>query len=82
MVRDAVLLHFLIVGEVARNLTIYFPDDFRYASLPLGSMRMMRNRLIHGYWDIDATILWQAARADIPDVLARVVPLIDVEASR
>lgn len=41
LVRDAVLLRFLIIGEAARNLAIYFPGDDRHASLPLGSMRRM-----------------------------------------
>lgn len=48
-VRDAVLLRFLVIGEAARNLAIYFPGDSKHASLPIGFMRMMRNRLIHGY---------------------------------
>ena len=80
--RDAVLLRFLVIGEAARNMAIYFPGDDRHAGLPIASMRMMRNRLIHGYWDVDSLILWEAARRDIPDLLARIRPLIAAEAGR
>lgn len=78
-VLDAVLLRFLIIGEAARNLAILFPDDARHAGLPVASMRMMRNRLIHGYWNIDPTILWAAAITSVPPLLAQVEALVGQE---
>ncbi len=76
------LLRFLIVGEAARNLAIYFTGDGRNAGLPLGRMRMMRNRLIHGYWNLDSRVLWEAARQNIPAVLAAVRVMIAAEETR
>ena len=78
--RDAVLLQFLIIGEAARNLAILYPDDARHAGLPLANMRMMRNRLIHGYWNIDPAILWTAAITSVPPLLAQVEALVGREA--
>lgn len=40
-------------------------------------MRGMRNRIAHGYFDIDFRIVWDTVRADIPDLLQRIVDLRD-----
>lgn len=53
-----------IIGESAAGLS----DDFRsqHHTLPLKQMIGMRNRLIHGYFDVDLDIVWQTIVQDLP----------------
>ncbi len=35
----------------------------------------MRNRLIHGYFDVNLDIVWQTVTEDLPDLVARLEQL-------
>ena len=39
----------------------------------------MRNRLVHGYFDIDLDIVWQTIKEDIPDLLEKVENIFNQE---
>ena len=62
--RKAVGADLMIIGEAANNV----PEQVRSANpqVPWHLMRAIRNRLIHVYFDIDAAILWQTAKEDLP----------------
>jgi len=53
-----------IIGEAARAL----PEDVRTLApeIPWPKLAGMRNVLVHGYFDIDADIVWEAASRDAP----------------
>lgn len=56
--------HLQIIGEAARAL----PEDVR-ASAPeieWAKIMGMRNILVHGYFEIDSAIVWDAATRDVP----------------
>ena len=36
----------------------------------------MRNRLIHGYFDIDLRLVWDTAHNDLPGLIARLESLV------
>lgn len=58
------LRHLQIIGEAARAL----PEDVR-AMVPEVEWHKivgMRNVLVHGYFEIDADIVWDAASRDVP----------------
>jgi uncharacterized protein with HEPN domain len=65
-----------ILGEAANKLSL----DARAAApqVPWGAIVAMRNRLIHGYFDIDTTIVWKTATVEIPELL----PLLRTLAGR
>ena len=42
-----------------------------YPGVPLGPMIGMRNRVAHGYDDIDFEVVWDTVRQSIPDLLAK-----------
>lgn len=48
------------------------------ADLPFAAVRGMRNRLAHGYSDIDVTMLWETISSAIPtfidELLSRLPP--------
>lgn len=56
MVFDAVIRNFEIIGEAARNI----PDNLRltFSHIPWADMVGMRNILIHGYFGVDYSIVW------------------------
>jgi len=67
--RDAVLWNFTVLGEAANqvsaSLKAAHPDVAWSAPI------RMRNRIVHGYWDVDLGILYTAARESIPSLIDR-----------
>jgi uncharacterized protein with HEPN domain len=69
--RDRMLLFALvhaieILGEAANKLS---PETRAAApQIPWGAIVSMRNRLIHGYFDIDTAIVWKTATVEIPSL--------------
>jgi len=58
-----------IIGEAARGIS----DDFREAhpDLPWKSMAGMRDRLIHGYFDVNLDVVWETLTEDLPPLIAK-----------
>ena len=54
---DAVIRNFEIIGEAASRL----PEDFRtlHPSIDWTRIRGFRNRIVHDYFGIDYSIVWQ-----------------------
>lgn len=54
------------MGEAARTL----PEDVRLLApeIPWSNIIGMRNILVHGYFDIDTDIVWEAATRDVPAI--------------
>jgi uncharacterized protein with HEPN domain len=65
------LVHLLeITGEAATEVS----PDFRarHPDLPWKKMMGMRNRLIHGYFDVNLDIVWQTVTEDLPNLVAAI----------
>jgi uncharacterized protein with HEPN domain len=69
------LRHLQIIGEAARAL----PDEVRALApdIPWPKIIGMRNVLVHGYFDIDSDIVWDAASRDVPAIKPAVQRLLD-----
>ena len=70
------VVHLLeIIGEAASGVS----DEVREkdASIPWSSIIGMRNRLIHGYFDIDLEIVWKTVEKDIPTLKGNLEKIID-----
>lgn len=78
-VRDYVLWQLMVMGEASGFLTRLHPEFAAKTALPLGAMRMFRNRLVHGYHNLDANIIWLAATREVPGVLTGVRVLLAEE---
>ena len=59
-----------IIGEAANEIS----DKMRrqYPDIPWLKMINMRNRLIHGYIDIDMDIVWLTIKDDLPPLIEQV----------
>jgi uncharacterized protein with HEPN domain len=59
-----------VVGEAAAQLLKAFPEvQIEHPDLELAAARAMRNRLSHGYFDIDPQVLWDTATIDLPKIV-------------
>lgn len=68
-VQSAVIRWIQIIGEAASRLS---PET--RAAHPGVSWRgaaAMRNRTMHGYFDVDLDVVWEAASVSVPDLAAR-----------
>ena len=66
--QQAVVLNLMVIGEAVNRLHDDDDADFlaRHPALPRGAMRGMRNRIGHGYFDIDMAIAWETVPRDLP----------------
>lgn len=69
-----------IIGEAAGRVGREVRD--RLASLPWPDMIGMRNRLVHGYWEIDEEQVWSAVTDDLPRLIKLLDDAIESETGR
>lgn len=67
----AVVMCLMIVGEAASRIVSEYPD-FAEAngSVPWRSIRGMRNRIAHGYFDVDLHVVWRTV-TELQPLIAR-----------
>lgn len=69
--QQAVILNLVILGEAATKLMNDHPQIVtEWPSVPWRSMRGMRNRLTHGYFDIDLDVVWDTVATALPALVA------------
>jgi uncharacterized protein with HEPN domain len=59
-----------IIGEAARGVSGPFREA--HAEVAWRKMAGMRDRLIHGYFDINLDIVWETVTQDLPVLVAQV----------
>lgn len=74
--QSAVVLQILILGEASKRLSPGFRD--RHPEIPWSDIMRMRDKLIHHYESMEPSEVWQAAKEDIPALLAFLDRLIGV----
>ena len=72
--QDSVIRRIEIIGEAAGRISPQFRDS--HPEIPWGEMIGMRNRMIHGYDDIDFDIVWNTTQESIPILLELIEPLL------
>jgi uncharacterized protein with HEPN domain len=76
-IRQLALLHLIqVLGETASRTTAAFRDA--HPELPWAQMVGMRNRIVHGYDDVDPDIVWRVATEDVEPVLAALERIVTV----
>lgn len=67
--QDAVILKLLFLGEAATKVMTDAPDFVAlHPEVPWKEMRGMRNRMAHGYFDINLDIVWGTVSTSLPDL--------------
>lgn len=70
--QQAVIMNLIIIGEAATkvmDLNVGFVTD--HPQIPWRSMRGMRNRIAHGYFDINLDVVWDTVQTALPELLER-----------
>lgn len=79
--QQAVILNLMILGEAATKLLDQYPDFLaQHAQVPWQRMKGMRNRVAHGYFDIDVDVVWDTVQISLPALLAQLPAIRDVAA--
>lgn len=66
----AVVMSLMIVGEAASRVVADHPEFSEANSdIPWRGMRGMRNRIAHGYFDIDLHVVWQTVQVELPRLI-------------
>ena len=63
-----------IVGEASRHISI--ETKLAYPDVPWQQLSATRNRLIHGYFDVDLDIVWAIVTIDLPPLVSRLEEII------
>lgn len=78
--QQAVILGLVIIGEAATKIIKDHPDFVsRHSDIPWSSMKGMRNRIAHGYFDINLDVVWDTLQSALPSLLTR-LPAVQVSA--
>jgi uncharacterized protein with HEPN domain len=64
-----------IVGEAAARVSEQTRE--RFADIPWPEIVSLRNRLIHGYDEVDFDILWEIIHSDLPRLITRLEKILD-----
>ncbi|MBL0285243.1 MAG: DUF86 domain-containing protein [Zoogloea sp.] len=78
--QQAVVLNLLVIGELAAKL-IEQRGDFvtEHPRIAWASMKGMRNRIAHGYFELDIGVVWETVQRALPDLLVH-LPAVRVAA--
>jgi uncharacterized protein with HEPN domain len=70
--QSAVVMSLVIIGEAATKVMDRHPEFAeRQPMIPWRSMRGMRNRIAHGYFDINLDVVWDTVKIALPELLER-----------
>ena len=75
--RSAVIHQIMVIGEAVKRLSREFRAE--NGEIPWTAIAGMRDSLIHGYDEVDFEKVCQVATGEVPDLLARLEPLLPPE---
>ena len=72
--QDAVVRNLEIIGEAAKNVS----DDLRskHSDIPWRRLAGMRDKLIHEYFGVNLTIVWEVVEHELPKLGAQVTEIL------
>ena len=68
---NGICMSFIIIGEEIKRIDKYTAEKLlqNYPSISWKNIKGMRDRLAHGYFDIDVDIVFDTLKKDIPPLL-------------
>jgi uncharacterized protein with HEPN domain len=79
MLRLSVVKLLEIVGEAAKNVSQGLKDD--HPLIMWKQIGVTRDRLVHGYYDVDVNIVWGIIKQNLPSLIAELEKIIQSEES-
>ncbi|MEO5769490.1 MAG: DUF86 domain-containing protein [Polyangia bacterium] len=75
MLLFAVVRAIEVIGEAAARVSVDVTT--KASAIPWRAIISMRNRLVHGYFDIDTDIVWTTATTELPALLPHFRALLE-----
>ena len=70
--QQAVVMSLVIIGEAAARIMDRHGEFIAdHPEIPWRGMRGMRNRVAHGYFDVNLDVVWDTTQTALPDLLLR-----------
>jgi uncharacterized protein with HEPN domain len=73
--QDAVMRNIEVVGEAASKLSPAFTEA--HTHVPWRAIQGMRNRLIHGYFEVNLNVAWNTVERDLPELKTKIAVLLE-----
>lgn len=74
--QQAVVMSLIVLGEAATKIMDQYPAFAeQHKQIPWRSMRGMRNRIAHGYFDINLEVVWDTVQTALPALEAQLQAL-------
>ncbi len=68
----------VVLGEASTKIGQLYPEwADAHPEVPLRSMRGMRNRLAHGYYQIDFDVVWETVERELLPLVGRLATALD-----
>ena len=77
MAQLAILKAVEVVGEAASQVSTEGKEA--HPEIPWAKIIGMRNRLVHGYFNVNLERVWETVQQDLPDLIALLEPLVPPE---
>lgn len=76
-VQDSMIRQFEVIGEAFRLVSV----DLRatHPQIPWAKVIALRNRLIHGYFEVQLDLLWQTAVDSAPALKAQIEAMLQAD---
>lgn len=75
--QQAVVFSFIVIGEATRSILTLAPDFAKvHPEINWYGMMGMRNRIAHGYFEVDYRIVWETVQVELPNLINLISPLI------
>lgn len=78
-VQSAVIRWVQVIGEALTHVSAELRQS--HPAVPWREAAAMRNRTVHGYFDIDLDVVWVAAANDVPQLASALRRVLDVDRS-
>jgi uncharacterized protein with HEPN domain len=72
--REAIILNFVVIGEAIKKIPPEIID--RYPDVPWKEFAGMRDKMVHGYFSISPTIMWETIRHDLSPLATAVKKML------
>lgn len=70
--QQAVVMNLIVIGEAASRLLQEHADfTAAHGNIPWRSMKGMRNRIAHGYFEINLDMAWDTVGTALPELLEK-----------
>jgi len=74
MLRNACIKQLEIIGEASDHISMELKE--KHSGIEWNQIKGMRNILVHEYFGIDSTLIWQIIQFDLPDFKEKIYEIL------